>query len=132
MHTYIGLYSAVFMFCVQNKTSRVFLVPSSRAALSTLEDMLETHNNRLEQQEVFASTVRQLFLPEPSTGVISNECSAVASAHVAEVLRIWEGRFDLSPGEVDVLIPAAIDGVIHKDNMNKVKAKMYLFIRIFN
>ena len=104
MHTYIGLYSAVFMFCVQNKTSRVFLVPSSRAALSTLEDMLETHNNRLEQQEVFASTVRQLFLPEPSTGIISNECSAVASAHVAEVLRIWEGRFDLSPGEVDVLM----------------------------
>jgi hypothetical protein len=69
--------------------------------------MLEAHKDRSVRGEFYTSQATKLFIPDPISEIVSRESSSFACAHVAEALRTWECRFQISPGEVDIVMSIA-------------------------
>ncbi len=78
------------------------LVPNAQVALSTLFSIVEAIQKREIRCTYFQRQQTRYFLPR--CGSIPESCRPAAAIHVAEALRSWADRFDLPPGEVNVLM----------------------------
>jgi hypothetical protein len=91
---------------------RVVLVPSTQKAISTLTSMVDALQKRDVKHLYFNKQREKHYLPDSRSStngraggaIIPPSYSASAAKHVAEALRQWGERFDLPPGEADVLM----------------------------
>jgi hypothetical protein len=92
--------------------TRVVLVPSTQKAIATLTSMVDALQKRGVKHLYFNKQREKHYLPDSRSSTnggaggtkISPSYSASAAKHVAEALRQLGERFDMPPGEADVLM----------------------------
>jgi hypothetical protein len=88
--------------------ARVSLVSSAEVALQTIGSVVEAiSKQRTMAVQYFEAQARKHYLPTPGVSngaTIPEVCRPEAAEQIAEALRSWAERFDLPPGEINVLM----------------------------
>jgi len=87
-----------------DKTARVSLVPDSNSAVSTLVSISNAMKKKELKEAYFERQREEVFLPQESTNIVPSTSAAAAAKYVARTFRQWAERFELPPGEADVLM----------------------------
>lgn len=106
----------------QDKTSQVHLFTNAESAvraLISIADAVQIHH--VAKSQFFQKQHEKYYLPaDPTVHSIPRSSAPAAARHVAEAFRTWAERFDLPPGEANVLMSllgsmGAIIGTLNDD-----------------
>lgn len=82
---------------------RVSMVSNADGALASLLCLVEGMEKRDARRTYFVRQSQRYFSPA-TNGSIPETCRPAASAHIAEALRVWADRMELTPGEINVVM----------------------------
>ena len=93
---------------------RVFIHSDSESAISSLSSVSNATKKKDFKRVYFENQRENNFLPPQSSSSIPTTLAPAAATHVAEAFRQWAMRFELPPGEANVLMSWPFLGTLSK------------------
>lgn len=87
----------------KEKLSRVYIVPTAEAALAMIVN-LEIDLSKSKKRHLYYQRQMAAHFVPPNNTANAQEHQRAAMVHVAEALRKWADRYELPPGEINVLM----------------------------